>query len=301
MSMRSASLLDQLKSWPLALLPHQLLSRLMRGVTRWQMRGFKNLLIKLFIRHFKVNMEDAEAGFAEDYRDFNHFFTRALKPAARSFPDDPGAIVSPVDGCVSQAGDITAGRLVQAKGRDYSLTALLGGDAGQAALFRNGKFATLYLSPRDYHRIHMPCPGKLLETTYIPGRLFSVAPHTTRAIPGLFSRNERLVSLFDTATGPVALIMVGAIFVSCMETVWAGVVNPRMAMSLQKTVLGQSGNEAVEFRRGEEMGRFNMGSTVILLYGPGMIEWSNSLQAGESLLLGQTIGHPVNPPPVKAV
>jgi phosphatidylserine decarboxylase len=292
MSTRSASLLDQLKSWPLALLPHQLLSRLVRSVTRWQTGGFKNRLIRLFIRHFKVNMDDAEARGAEDYSDFNHFFTRALIPAARPFPDDPLAIVSPVDGRVSQAGDITAGRLLQAKGRDYSLAALLGGDSRQVALFRNGRFATLYLSPRDYHRIHMPCPGKLLETTYIPGRLFSVAPHTTRAIPGLFTRNERLVCLFDTPTGPMALIMVGAIFVSCMETVWSGIVNPRMAMSLQKTVCNQSGNQAVELQRGEEMGRFNMGSTVIILYGPDRVEWADSLNAGQPVQLGQIIAQP---------
>ena len=292
MSTRPASLLDQLKSWPLVLLPHQLLSRLVRSVTRWQMNGFKNLLIRLFIRHYRVNMDDAEVGEADGYSDFNHFFTRALNPAARPFPDDPRAIVSPVDGRVSQAGDITAGRLVQAKGRDYSLAALLGGDSGHEALFRNGSFATLYLSPRDYHRIHMPCPGTLLETTYIPGRLFSVAPHTTRAIPGLFTRNERLVCLFETPAGPMALIMVGAIFVSCMETVWSGVVNPRMAMSVQKTVFDQTGNQVVQLQRGEEMGRFNMGSTVILLYGAGMVEWEDSLQAGQPLQLGQTIAHP---------
>lgn len=292
MSKRPASLLDQLKSWPLALLPHQLLSRLVRSVTRWQVGGFKNLLIKLFIRHFKVDMDEAEAREAEGYSDFNHFFTRALKPAMRSFPDEPRSIASPVDGHVSQAGGIAAERLIQAKGRDYSLAALLAGDAAQVALFKDGKFATLYLSPRDYHRIHMPCDGRLLETTYIPGRLFSVAPHTTRAIPGLFARNERLVCLFETPAGPMALIMVGAIFVSCMETVWSGVVNPKMAMSLQKTVFDQTSDQAVELQRGEEMGRFNMGSTVILLYGAGMVEWDDSLQAGQPLRLGQIIAQP---------
>jgi len=291
---RPASLLDQLKSWPLVLLPHQLLSRLVRKVTRWQTGWFKTGMIRLFIRHFNVDMNDAEASEAEDYTDFNHFFTRALKPTARPLPGDSRAITSPVDGYVSQAGDLAAGRLVQAKGRDYSLMDLLGGNSEQAALFRNGKFATLYLSPRDYHRIHMPCVGRLLETTYIPGRLFSVAPHTTRAIPGLFTRNERLVCLFETLAGPMALIMVGAIFVSCMETVWSGVVNPRMAMSLQKTVINEPGDQAVELQRGEEMGRFNMGSTVILLYGPGMIDWVDSLQAGALIRMGQMIACPVN-------
>lgn len=292
MSTRPASLLDQLKSWPLALLPHQLLSRLVRIATRWQTVWLKTGLIRLFIRHFKVNMDDAEAPGAGAYTDFNHFFTRALQPTARPFPDDPRVIVSPVDGRVSQAGDITAGRLLQAKGRDYSLAALLGGGVEQIALFSNGKFATFYLSPRDYHRIHMPCPGRLLETTYIPGRLFSVAPHTSRAIPGLFTRNERLVCLFETPMGPMALIMVGAIFVSCMETVWSGIVNPRMAMSLQKTVFESPACQTVELQRGDEMGRFNMGSTVILLYGADRIAWIDGLQAGAPLRMGQMIGRP---------
>jgi len=294
MSMRPANLLDQLKSWPLLLLPHQLLSRLVRTATRWRTGWLKTGMIRLFIRHFKVDMNDAEAPDAEDYTDFNHFFTRALKSSARPLPGDSQAITSPVDGCVSEAGDLADGRLMQAKGRDYSLTNLLGGNSELVALFRNGKFATLYLSPRDYHRIHMPCAGRLLDTTYIPGRLFSVAPHTTRAIPGLFTRNERLVCLFETQAGPLALIMVGAIFVSCMETVWSGIVNPQMGMSVQKTIVNQSGNQGVALQRGEEMGRFNMGSTVILLFGPGMVEWAACLQAGAPLRMGQMIGHPVN-------
>ena len=290
MSDNDASLLDKLKSWPLAVLPHQLLSRLVRGATRWRSDCWKNPLIRLFIKHFNVDMSEAEAANAEDYADFNSFFTRALKPASRTFPENPHAIVSPVDGRVSQAGDIHAGRLIQAKGRDYSLADLLGNDRERAADFDNGKFATLYLSPRDYHRIHMPCPGQLLETTYVPGRLFSVAPHTTRAIPGLFTRNERLVTLFDTPAGPMALIMVGAIFVSCMETVWGGLVNPSMGMRLQRTRYDLKDSPAVDLRRGEEMGRFNMGSTVILLFGPNRVDWVKQLQAGAPVQLGQQLG-----------
>lgn len=293
MSTSPASLLDLLKSWPLAMLPHQLLSRLVRMATRWQIGWWKTPLIKVFIRHFKVDMADAEASTAADYSSFNHFFTRALKVTVRPYPDDLQAITSPVDGRVSQAGTITDERLLQAKGLDYSLLSLLGGNAEQLALFRNGTFATIYLSPRDYHRIHMPCQGRLLETTYVPGRLFSVAPHTTRAIPGLFTRNERLVCLFDTPAGPMAMILVGAIFVSCMETVWSGVVNPKLGMSLQSRTFAQAGNESVELQRGDEMGRFNMGSTVILLYGPDAVTWVDSLQAGQPLQLGQSIAHPV--------
>jgi len=290
MSGNDASLLDLLKSWPLAVLPHQFLSRLVLSATRWRASGWKNPLIRLFIRHFNVDMSQAEAANAEDYADFNSFFTRALKPGTRSFPDEPQAIVSPVDGTVSQAGDIHSGRLLQAKGRDYSLTALLGDNAMCAADFENGKFVTLYLSPRDYHRIHMPCQGHLLETTYVPGRLFSVAPHTTRAIPGLFTRNERLVTCFDTPAGPMALIMVGAIFVSCMETVWAGVVNPSMGMRLQRSRFGPGHNPVVKLQRGEEMGRFNMGSTVILLFGPDRISWVDGLQPDASVRMGQVLG-----------
>lgn len=289
MPANETSLLDLLKSWPLAILPHQLLSRLVRHATRWRSSFWKDPLIRLFIRHFDVDMTEAESADAADYASFNSFFTRALQPGARTFPAQPDTIACPVDGCVSQAGKITAGRMIQAKGRDYSVKTLLGGNSEQAAIFENGEFATLYLSPRDYHRIHMPCQGRLLETTYVPGRLFSVAPHTTRAIPNLFARNERLVTLFETPAGPVALIMVGAIFVSCMETVWAGMVNPSMGMQLQHTHHNKPGDTVIDLDRGDEMGRFNMGSTVILLFGQDRIEWDPVLQPGTAVQLGQQI------------
>lgn len=289
MSARDASLTDQLKSWPLLVLPHQLLSRVVRHATRWRSNWWKNTLIRQFIRHFDVDMSQATAASAGDYADFNSFFTRALKPGARAFPGDVNAIASPVDGRVSQIGSITAGQLIQAKGRNYSVSSLLGGNTDRAAGFDNGNFATLYLSPRDYHRIHMPCQGKLLETTYIPGRLFSVAPHTTRVIPELFARNERLVCLFETPAGQMALIMVGAIFVSCMETVWSGIVNPGMGMQLQRNRYDMNDNSVTDLARGDEMGRFNMGSTVILLFGPNRINWDKSLQAGSPIQLGQQL------------
>jgi phosphatidylserine decarboxylase len=289
MSANDASLIDHLKSWPLLLLPHQLLSRLVRYATRWRSSWWKNLLIKQFIQHFAVDMSEATAANAEDYADFNNFFTRTLKPGARSFPEDIHTIACPVDGRVSQIGDITTGQLIQAKGHSYSVNSLLGGDSKQAAHFDNGSFATLYLSPRDYHRIHMPCQGKLLETTYVPGRLFSVAPHTTRVIPNLFARNERLVCLFETPAGPMALIMVGAIFVSCMETVWGGLVNPSMGLQLARKRHDLKDSTVIDLARGDEMGRFNMGSTVILLFGPNRIHWDATLQAGTPLQLGQPL------------
>lgn len=294
MSTPTSSLLDKLKSWPLVLLPHQLLSRIARRATRWRARWWKEPLIRLFIRHFRVDMSCAEHPEASDYPDFNSFFTRALHPDARSLPDAPQVIASPVDGCVSEAGVITADRLVQAKGRDYSLTTLLGGDVQRSAPFQGGKFVTLYLSPRDYHRIHMPVDGRLLESTYVPGRLFSVAPHTTRAIPGLFSRNERLVTVFETPAGPMAMVLVGAIFVSCMETVWDGVVNPSLGMALETRHFGTAGYPDVKLERGAEAGRFNMGSTVILVYGPGRVNWSDDLRPGLPVTMGQELGETID-------
>lgn len=285
--MTRASFADYLKSWPLLLLPHQLLSRLVRHATRWQATWWKNFLIRHFIRLFDVDMSEAQLQQPDDFADFNAFFTRALRDDTRPPPGDPQAIACPVDGRVSACGSIEADRILQAKGHDYSLTTLLGGDSQLAARFSGGQFATLYLSPRDYHRIHMPCSGRLQETVYVPGRLFSVGPHTVRAINRLFTRNERLVTCFDTASGPMAVVMVGAIFVSCMETVWAGVVNPHMGMSRQSRQFGENGPE---LSGGAELGRFNMGSTVILLYGPGQADWDDSLAAGKAVRMGQQIG-----------
>jgi len=278
---------DWLKSWPLAVLPHHLLSRLVRSATRWRIRWWKDTLITRFIRHFGVDMSEAVEPSPVRYPDFNSFFTRALKPGARSQPEEAEAISSPVDGCISQIGRISDGCLLQAKGRNFALVDLLGGDQGRAQPFQEGGFATLYLSPRDYHRVHMPCDARLVETVYIPGRLFSVAPHTTRAIPRLFVRNERLAALFATDAGPMAMVLVGAIFVACMETVWEGVVRPAGAGVV---VRNYSRSPQWRFRRGDEMGRFNMGSTVILLYGPGLVEWEPDLASGRPIRMGQSLG-----------
>ncbi len=288
--MPSTALTDWLKSWPIAVLPHHLLSGIVRAATRWQTVWWKNLLIKWFIRHFRVDMTEAENPDPGHYPDFNSFFTRALLPAARPLADQPQAIVSPIDGRISQIGTIRDGRLLQAKGRDYSLDTLLGASTEHAGAFQGGSFATLYLSPRDYHRIHMPSTGQLTESIYIPGRLFSVAPHTTRAIPGLFTRNERLVTLFDTPSGSMALVMVGAIFVACMETVWDGVIRPA-GPGIQARNYNTDPGSRIELHQGDEMGRFNMGSTVILLYGPGQVRWLEGLAADQSLRVGELIGH----------
>lgn len=280
-----AGLGDYLKSWPLYPLPHHALSRLMLALTRVQSRTLVPPAIRQFSRHFKVDLDEALAPEPAAYDSFNAFFTRALKDGARPIDTDPGTIVSPADGAVSQLGPITDDRVFQAKGRDYSLLELLGGDAERAQLFSGGDFATIYLSPRDYHRVHMPLAGTLRETVYIPGRLFSVAPHTVRAVPQLFARNERLVCLFDTELGPVAMILVGAIFVACIETVWSGVVTPPHGRSIRVETAAQT----VALSKGAEMGRFNMGSTVILLFGKERLQWHAHCQAQASLRMGQAI------------
>lgn len=284
-----AAVSDYLYVWPQYLLPHHVLSRIVLAATRVERRGWKQLLIGAFRRHFDISLADAEHTDPRDYRSFNAFFTRALQPGARPVDGAPDAIVSPVDGRVSQAGRIDADRIFQAKGRDYSLLELLGGDADLAAPFRDGSFATLYLSPRDYHRVHMPLAGTLTETVYVPGRLFSVAPHTVRRVPRVFARNERLAALFDTDAGPMAMVLVGALFVACIETVWAGVVTPPHGYSVRRQSF-TAATPAVRLARGAEMGRFNMGSTVILLFGENRVRWDDRLTAGRALQMGQAIG-----------
>jgi len=293
----ATDLLDWLKSWPLAMLPHHLLSRMVRSATRWRVRWWKNLLITWFIRVFRVDMQDALDPSPGSYPNFNSFFVRQLKPGARPLPDTPDAIACPADGFLSEAGEIRNGRLIQAKGRDYSLRALLGGNATRAAAFEQGKFATIYLSPRDYHRVHMPCSGNLTGSITIPGRLFSVAPHTTRAIPNLFTRNERIAALFETPSGPAAIIMVGAIFVACMETVWEDGSGTAQGPGIHTRHFGGPSEDILTLQRGDEMGRFNMGSTVILLFGPGQVEWASGLAPGQVLRMGQAIGHFTNQDP----
>ena len=284
-----AGLGDYLRGLPQYLLPHHALSRLVLAATRVEARWWKNLLITAFRRRFDIDMSVAQAPNALAFNSFNAFFTRALRDDARPFVNAAGSIASPVDGRVSQAGKIDGDRIFQAKGRDYSLLELLGGDTDLAERFQDGEFATLYLSPRDYHRIHMPLTGRLTETVYVPGRLFSVAPHTVRSVPRVFARNERLVALFDTEAGPMAMVLVGALFVSCIETVWSGVVTPPHGYQIRRQNFTGT-PDPIQLARGEEMGRFNMGSTVILLYGKQRVDWVRELTAGQPLRMGEQIG-----------
>jgi len=273
------------------LLPTRLLSTAVFHITQIETRWVKNLLIGLFLRGFTVDLKEAEFERYQNYASFNHFFTRALKRGARPLPADPHAFVSPVDGTVSQFGEIKDGRLVQAKGHTYSVLELLGGDAEQAAKFSGGRFCTIYLAPYNYHRIHMPISGSLRNWSYVPGRLFSVNAATARAMPNLFARNERLNAIFDTDSGPVGLSMIGALFVGSMETVWAGRVTPP---HLRGAPFHYAPMDTVTLGRGAEMGRFNMGSTVILLTPPGGVDWDSALQPGQAVSMGQRIGlwHP---------
>jgi phosphatidylserine decarboxylase len=279
------------------LLPHRLLSRLALWAARWRFGPWKNFLIDLVVRRFRVDLAEAAEPDPRAYPHFNAFFTRALKPGARRPDPDPAAVLCPADGAVSQAGEIRDGRIFQAKGLDYSAAELLG-DPALAARFDGGAFATLYLSPRDYHRVHMPLAGTLARTLHVPGRLFSVNAATAAAVPRLFARNERLVCLFDTAVGPMAVVMVGAMLVSGVETVWDGVAIPPYA----RRILHRDWREhspPVRLDRFAEMARFNYGSTVILLLPAGVAALDPELTAGASVRVGQRIGT-LSPPPLTA-
>lgn len=278
---------DWLRVMPQFLLPQHALSRVCYRLARCAWPPLKNFLIRAFCAWFGVDMSTAEKSEPDAYRHFNEFFTRALKPGARPIAADPDAIVSPVDGRISQIGVLTGGEIVQAKNRAYDLESLLAADQEAVSAFTDGRFVTLYLAPRDYHRMHMPVTGKLLRMTYVPGRLFAVNTHTTRVINRLFARNERVISLFATDLGPLALIMVGALNVGGMETVWAGPVTPAPKRAITTTDYRE---QQIILQRGQELGRFNMGSTVILLFARNRIEWLSRLCADDPVTMGMALG-----------
>jgi phosphatidylserine decarboxylase len=272
-------------------LPHHPLSRVVLRVTRMRSPGVKNALIGAFMRGFNPPMDDAVETDPLAYGSFNEFFTRELKPGARPMAADPQALISPVDGTLSQAGRIDSGRLLQAKGRYYSLDTLISGAAPQwSSHFEHGEFATIYLAPYNYHRIHMPCAGELRDAWYVPGRLFSVNTAAAASIGGLFVRNERVVLLFEGPHGPFAVILVGALFVGSMTTVWHGDVAPRRVRVAAR--LPAVPAAAAKLARGAELARFNMGSTVILLYGRNRVTWDANLTPGKIVRMGERIGAP---------
>ena len=271
------------------LVPHHALSRLVAYFARSEIRWIKTLFITRFIKAYDVNMQEALEPDPHHYPNFNAFFTRALAPGVRPLPHDEKAVACPADGSISAIGSIQADMLVQAKKHNYTLTKLLGGDPERAAPFQNGEFLTVYLSPKDYHRVHMPLAGTLKELVYVPGRLFSVNQNTADNIPDLFAINERAVCIFDTADGPMAVVLVGAMIVAGIETVWAGPVAPA-AHGMKVISYNDPACTPVHLQRGMELGRFLLGSTAIVLFGPGMVIWNEELAAGSLVRLGQQVG-----------
>ena len=275
---------DRLAVLPQYLLPKQALTTLAGRFARWPGGSVTTAVIRRFIARYGVDMSEAQQPDAAQYACFNDFFTRALRDGAR--PLAQADLISPVDGAISQLGPITGDQIFQAKGHHYSTTALVGGDAELAAEFQDGHFATLYLSPRDYHRIHMPCDGRLRRMIHVPGELFSVNPTTARGVPGLFARNERVVCVFDTARGPFVMVLVGATIVGSMATVWHGVVNPPRPGQVRQWGYD---DQDITLRQGDEMGRFLLGSTVVMLMPKGPLSFSAPWQPGRAIRMGEAM------------
>ena len=271
------------------LLPHHLLSRLIGCAAECRATWFKSRLINWFAKQYQVDMSEAAVEQLDAYEHFNAFFTRALKDGARPLDSSSDAVLCPADGAVSQLGKIEHGRIFQAKGHSFSVLELLGGDSARAAEFMGGEFATIYLSPKDYHRVHMPLAGTLREMVYVPGRLFSVNQTTAENVPELFARNERAVCIFDTERGPMAVVLVGAMIVASIETVWAGLVTPPKR-ELKSTRYDAAARAPIELTKGAELGRFKLGSTAIVLFGPEQVQWATDLTASSPVRMGQRLG-----------
>ena len=268
-------------------LPHHLLSRLTGKLAGCRIAWFKNRLIRWFIKRYQVDMDIAVNPDPDSYQHFNDFFTRALMTGQRPIAEGEKVITCPADGCISQIGQVQQGRIFQAKGQEYSLLELVGGDPALADLFEDGSFATVYLSPKDYHRVHMPLAGKLQTMIHIPGVLFSVNDITAERVPRLFTRNERVICLFTTDVGPMVIILIGAMIVASIETVWAGLVAPQKK---QVRTWYYTKDGSLTLNKGEEMGRFKLGSTAILLFGKGVATWSAALGAQSAVKMGEAIG-----------
>jgi phosphatidylserine decarboxylase len=279
------SFTERLAVLPQYLLPQQALTAFAGAVASRRSGALTTAMILRFVARYGVDMNEAADPDIAHYASFNDFFTRALKPGARPLADAPW--LCPVDGAISQFGAIERDQLLQAKGHRYSTTALLGGDAALAARFDDGSFATLYLSPRDYHRIHMPCDGTLVRMVHVPGALFSVNPTTARGVPGLFARNERVVCVFESPRGPFVLTLVGATIVGSMATVWHGVVNPPRPGQLREWTYRDG---EVKLARGAEMGRFLLGSTVVLLFPKGTLRFNPDWTPGRAIRMGEAMG-----------
>ena len=259
--------LDKFKIAMQYAMPKHFVSRMVGKLAAAKAGALTTTLIKLFIKQYKIDMNEAQYSDPAHYKTFNEFFTRPLKEGVRPLTTDDSIITHPVDGAISQLGAIVDGQLIQAKGHDYSLQALLGGSEQDTAPFLGGEFATIYLAPKDYHRIHMPIDGTLSKMIYVPGDLFSVNPLTAQNVPNLFARNERVVAIFDTEIGPLAMVLVGATIVASIETIWAGTVTPPAGKDVFSWNYPTSGDNSIILKKGDEMGRFKLGSTVILAWG----------------------------------
>lgn len=269
------------------LLPHKIISLIAHLSANCKIIWVKNYLIGYFIKRYAVNMNEAIEADPFAYATYNQFFTRRLKPEARPIDASPAAIVSPADGAIAQIGRINNEKIIQAKGHDYSVHDLLANDPC-AEQFLNGSFATVYLAPKDYHRVHMPFNGKLLKMLYIPGKLFSVNNHAAENIPNVFARNERVAAIFDTAAGPMAVILVGAMIVGSIETTWAGQITPPHTSQIKN--YNYANQDAIEIAKGAEMGLFKLGSTVIILFAPQAITWDQSISNNMDIKMGRKIG-----------
>ena len=276
---------DRLAVLPQYVLPKQALTALAGKFASAQAGGLTTSVIRWFVDRYGVNMAEAANPDIAGYASFNEFFTRPLKEGARPLAN--ADFICPVDGAISQFGAIARDQIFQAKGHSYSTTALVGGDATLAARFENGSFATLYLSPKDYHRIHMPCAGKLLRMIHVPGELFSVNPVTARGVPGLFARNERVVCVFEGEAGPFVMALVGATIVGSMATVWHGVVNPPRPGRLRDW---RYEDQDLRYGRGAEMGRFLLGSTVVMLFPQGSLSFNPEWAPGRAIRMGEAMG-----------
>ena len=268
-------------------LPQHILSQLVSRFTHCENVTWKNFLIRQIATHYGVNWEESITKNFDQFKSFNHFFTRQLKANVRPLTTEKKAVASPADGVVSQTGKIDNGDIFQAKGKKFNVTDLLGGNSAYAKKFNDGQFTTIYLSPKDYHRLHMPISGTLREMIHVPGKLFSVNAATTQAVNGLFAKNERVIAIFDTEIGQMALVLVGAIFVSSIETVWHGVVTPPTRKEIRHWTYE---NNAPILNIGDEMGRFNMGSTIIVLFEQGKMDWNTDFVANKSVKVGEKIG-----------
>lgn len=279
-------MLNKIKITLQHILPKQALTRLAGWAAEKKAGWFTHFIIKSFVKIYNVNMQEAEQPDPSQYQTFNEFFVRPLKEGARPIVADPNELALPADGTISQLGSITQNKIIQAKNHNYTLDALLACDKQMVMMFQNGLFVTTYLSPRDYHRVHMPCNGILREMLYVPGELFSVNPLTAENVPNLFARNERLICLFDTPFGPMAQILVGATIVGSIETVWAGVVTPPRPGIIQRWEYPAVGKNAIKLNKGDEMGRFKLGSTVINLFSENSVNLSHQLHSKSPTKMG---------------